>query len=76
MENDLYGLLKSSISDTVLYFIYDDFDYDGVYDAIAFCGKYYENDGSYFGTLYFVSRNEVQVIKKKTLIGMVDRFTI
>lgn len=65
VENDLYGLLKSSISDTVLNFIYDDFDNDGVYEAIAFCGEYYEDDGSYFGTLYFVSRNGVQVIKEK-----------
>lgn len=64
-EECLKNILAEKIKLPILNFIYDDFDNNGVFEAIAFCGDYFEEDGSYFGTLYFVSQNGVQVIREE-----------
>lgn len=61
-EDELRTILLNNVSEPIVNFIYDDFDNDGVYEGIAFCGEY--ND-SYFGTLYFVTQNGVQIMRAK-----------
>lgn len=65
MQEELREILTTSISDPILNFLYDDFDNNGSFEAIAFCGEYSDSDGSYFGTLYFVSENGIRVIREK-----------
>lgn len=64
-EDTLKNILLENVDQPIINFIYDDFDNNGVYEAVAFCGEYDEFDGSCFGTLYFVSQEGVQVIREK-----------
>ena len=64
-EESLKNILSESISEPILNFICDDFDNNGVYEGIAFCGECSSEDGSYFGTLYFVTQNGVEVIREE-----------
>lgn len=64
-EESLKSMLSEKVELPVLSFIYDDFDNNGVFEAVAFCGEYYDEDGSFFGTLYFVSQDGVQVISEE-----------
>lgn len=64
-EDSLKNILLENVSEPILNFIYNDYDDDGSFEAIAFCGEYDEFDGSYFGTLYLVSSNGVKVIREK-----------
>lgn len=47
---------SGAAEDEILRFDYDDFDYDGNYEAFAFCGIYeeYETENLYIGSLWFV----------------------
>ena len=56
-------LLGEYTSEPVLNFIYDDFDHNGSYEAIVFCGKENEFDGSYAGTFYMITEEGIQVIR-------------
>lgn len=64
-EDTLKKLLMSYTSEELLNFIYDDFDNNGVYEAIAFCGD--EEEGSYFGTLYLLTNQGVSIIREKDI---------
>lgn len=66
-ESDYDILLSHSkeISGPILNFIYDDFDNNGVFEALAFAGIYESDDGIYNGTLYLVTQNDVKVIREK-----------
>ena len=64
-EERLKKLLTENDANAILNFVFDDFDNNGVFEAIAFCGEYYKEDGSYFGTLYFVSQEGVKVIREE-----------
>lgn len=63
-KEDLKQNLINYTSDPILNFIYEDFDNNGVYEAVAFCGEEYE-DGSYAGTLYFISKEGVKEIRER-----------
>lgn len=64
-EETLRKILTENVSAPVLNFIYDDFDRSGTYEAVAFCGEYYSEDGTYSGTLYFVSEQGIKTIQGK-----------
>lgn len=64
-EDSLKKMLAENVTKTILNFVFDDFDNNGIYEAIAFCGEYYEEDGIFFGTLYFISQEGVQVIREE-----------
>ena len=64
-ENILQSILLENVSEPVINFIYDDFDNNGVYEGIAFCGESESLVGSYFGTLYFITERGVEKIREK-----------
>lgn len=64
-EDELKTMLLNKGVDPILNFIYDDFDNNGVYEAIAFCGEYFEMDDCYSGTLYFITQNDVQIMREE-----------
>lgn len=66
-EDELKAIVSDRISEPIVNFIYDDFDSNGIYEGIAFCGEYYDYDGSYFGTLYFVTQNGIQVMREEDM---------
>ena len=62
-EESLRKILSEYTSEPVLNFIYDDFDNNDSHEAIAFCGREDEVDGSYVGIFYLVTGNGVQAIR-------------
>lgn len=62
-EDSLLGILEEYTSEPVLNFLYDDFDGNAAYEAIAFCGRQDEFDGSYIGVFYLVTEDGVQIIR-------------
>ncbi len=63
-EETLWEILETYTDETVLTFIYDDFDGNGVYEAFAFCGEENE-DQIYIGVLYFITENGVTVLRER-----------
>lgn len=66
-EDSLKQILESRVSEPIINFIYDDFDNNGVYEAIAFCGEYDSMENIYSGTPYLVTREGVQRIREEDL---------
>lgn len=64
-EKRLREIVSKNVMEPLQNFIFDDFDNNGKYEAIAFCGEYFDEDGSYFGTLYFVTEKGIEVIREK-----------
>ncbi|MCD8130155.1 MAG: hypothetical protein LUE16_02570 [Lachnospiraceae bacterium] len=63
-EETLWEILETYTDETVLTFIYDDFDGNGVYEAFAFCGEENE-DQIYIGVLYFITENGVTALRER-----------
>lgn len=59
-ESELKELLKKNTSKNIIAFSYDDFDFDGEYEAFAFVGESIGNDeySEYKGELWFVNSSE------------------
>lgn len=66
-EEQLMQLLESRVFEPIVNFIYDDFDNNGVYEAIAFCGEYSSMENVYSGTPYLVTREGVQRIREEDI---------
>ncbi|MCD8324432.1 MAG: tetratricopeptide repeat protein, partial [Clostridiales bacterium] len=64
-EAQLREILSTYTDEEILNFIYDDFDYDGVYEAIAFCGEVNEVEGGYYGTFYLVTGTGVMILREE-----------
>ena len=63
-EEQLRNVLAEYTQEPLLNFIYDDFDGNGSYEAIAFCGTQSDFDGSYAGIFYLITEKGVQVIRE------------
>ena len=81
-EESLKNILSEKVKQPILNFIYNDFDNNGNYEAIAFCGeayldKEYPELSTYDGVLYFITGNDVKVIREEDVywnMGEVFKF--